>query len=308
MFSGGNAASRLGFRGDEDLGGGQIAGFWLEAGLRTDDGAGVAGNTNNQPSGVTSSGAISFDRRSTVSLSDSWGELRLGRDFTAQYRNRSEIDPFSNNGVGTIQPQAGSIAGSTSPRASNIVGYFLPADLAGVFGEVQHFLAANQSNLDSREGSGSSARIGYSGGLFSVAAAFARTDYQRSATTGDIDSANVGASLNVDRWLLSAGYYRDRVQQDVPLTATGYAVGAIVSLNSAQLKVAWSAYGTDAIGNPRARKLSLGYVFSLSKRTATYATYAHVANSGGSTAAVNGATTAPDHGSSGFEIGVRHSF
>ena len=39
-----NTFSRLGFRGTEDLGGGYAAGFWLEAGLQNDTGAGYLTN------------------------------------------------------------------------------------------------------------------------------------------------------------------------------------------------------------------------------------------------------------------------
>ena len=88
LGSGGLASNRLGFRGVEDLGGGMKAGFWLEAGYNLDDGTGVS-NTFN------------FNRRSTISLMDDrWGEIRLGRDFTATYNNI--YDAFGDNGVGAL--------------------------------------------------------------------------------------------------------------------------------------------------------------------------------------------------------------
>ena len=52
----GNASSRLGFRGVEDLGGGLRAGFWLEAALAADNGTiggGNGGANNNAPATVT---------------------------------------------------------------------------------------------------------------------------------------------------------------------------------------------------------------------------------------------------------------
>ncbi|WP_374669427.1 porin, partial [Ramlibacter sp.] len=60
--------------------------------------------------------------------------------------------------------------------------------------------------------------------------------------------------------------------------------------------------------DPKSRKIALGYVHNLSKRTAVYTTYARVRNSNGAAAALNGATTAANASSSGFDIGVRHSF
>src|SRR5207342_2089914 len=91
-------SSRLGFRGTEDLGGGLAGNFWLEAGVNNDDGtgqpiAGFGGTVNN--SGLT------FNRRSTVSLSGVIGEVRLGRDYSPTFWNDTVFDPFGTNGVGT---------------------------------------------------------------------------------------------------------------------------------------------------------------------------------------------------------------
>src|SRR6218665_1404855 len=56
-------ASKLGFRGVEDLGGGLEAGFWIEGAIFPDSGAGGATNTNNQPGGEGSVGGPPFGRR-----------------------------------------------------------------------------------------------------------------------------------------------------------------------------------------------------------------------------------------------------
>ena len=58
--------SRLGFRGTESLGGNLKASFWLEGQLQNDVGLGHDQNT-----------AFTFQRRSTVSLSGDFGEVRL---------------------------------------------------------------------------------------------------------------------------------------------------------------------------------------------------------------------------------------
>jgi hypothetical protein len=63
----GATTSRLGLRGTEDLGGGLKAGFWLEGEIFGDDG---------------NASGFNFKRRSTVSLSGNFGEVRLGRDLT----------------------------------------------------------------------------------------------------------------------------------------------------------------------------------------------------------------------------------
>jgi predicted porin len=62
------------------------ASFWLEAPITNDDGQ---------------QGISTFARRSTVSLSGGFGEVRLGRDYSPSFWNDSVFDPFGVIGVGT---------------------------------------------------------------------------------------------------------------------------------------------------------------------------------------------------------------
>jgi predicted porin len=310
LNSGGNSTSRIGFRGVEDLGGGLSAGFWLEAGLTADDGRGQGTNTNNQTSGNVPAGGLTFGRRATLSLQGTWGELRAGRDHVAHYRNRLEVDPFGNVGVGTIQPQAGTLGGSTSTRVSNFVGYYLPPKLGGFYGFAQYYLGENASNSGATEddGTGASIRLGYATGPFNVSVATGRTEYATTASTGDIQSTNIGLQYTLGNAKLLAGYFVDKIDALTPVTGKGASIGTIVAVGAGEIKAAWSYYGSDAGTSPKSKKLSLGYVHNLSKRTALYATYARVSNSGGATTALNGATTGANQSSSGWDLGLRHSF
>jgi len=142
LGEGGMASSRLGFRGVEDMGGGLKAGFWLEAAIGPDTGRGGA-SFGNGSIGANNSDPnfLFFGRRSTVSLWNPWGELRLGRDYTATYWNWSVFDPFGqvgigrsgNLGIGFTGLNALAPGGSygTSVRANNMVGYFLPKVASG---------------------------------------------------------------------------------------------------------------------------------------------------------------------------------
>ena len=106
MSSGANASSRVGFRGTEDLGGGLAAGFWLESGITQDSGA---------------TALAAFSRRSTVSLSGGFGELRLGRDYVPSYWNESVFDPMGAVGVGEnlIKSISGNIATARGPGSAS---------------------------------------------------------------------------------------------------------------------------------------------------------------------------------------------
>jgi predicted porin len=314
LISGANGTARVGFRGTEDLGGGLSAGFWLEAGLLTDDGRGGPSNTNNQASGAgpaqAGSQGLTFNRRSTVSLVAPWGEVRAGRDHVAHYRAKLEFEPFQNVGVGAFQPHVGSIGGPTSSRVSNFIGYYLPPNIGGFYGFAQYYLGENADNVGATQddGSGASIRVGYAKGPFNLSLATGRTQYARTATTGDIRSSNIGASWRFGPVNVMGGYFADKVQSTAPVMGRGGSIGASIAAGAGEVRVALSSYGTDAGTSPKTKKFALGYVHNLSKRTALYATYARVRNSGGAASALNGSLTAANQGSSGLDMGIRHAF
>jgi len=327
LTNSGYNSSRLGFRGTEDLGGGMSASFWLEAGLANDDGQGVATNANNQAVGafnaVTGANApvragtqgLTFNRRSTVSLAGGFGEIRLGRDYTPQFWNLTVFDPFGTNGAGTTQTLSSIITGVTAVRASNSIGYFLPARLGGFYGQVQYYLGENvrggtaAQQLVEDDGRGLGVRLGYAAGPFNVAVATSRTEYG----AGDVRQSNIGGQWDFGMAKLMGHYSRDR---NGPVDADGFLVGGLIPLGAGEIRLAYSQYEADLAGDPRTRKLAVGYVHNLSKRTALYTTYARVKNSGGAfNSAVPGATgtgaaggTAVNGTGNAFDFGVRHSF
>lgn len=301
-------SSRLGFRGTEDLGGGMSASFWLEAGVSNDNGTGQATNTNNQPTGGALAGigggqGLTFNRRSTVSLAGGWGELRLGRDYVPQFWNLTMFEPFGTNGTGTNQMLVSSITGVTAVRASNSIGYFLPGNLGGFYGQVQYYLGENAQNGAATEddGNGMGLRVGYAAGPFNVALALGRTEY----AAGDVRQNNIGGHWDFGAAKLMGAYSRDSAGA---VDARGAMLGVLVPIGAGELRASYSRYRTDAAGSPSSRKLAVGYVHHLSKRTALYTTYARLRNSGGASLALNGATTAVNGSSNGFDVGVRHSF
>ena len=305
LTNSGYNTSRIGFRGTEDLGGGLSASFWLEAGMSNDNGAGIATNTNNQSTGAAGGQGLTFNRRSTVSLAGAWGELRLGRDYTPAIWNVLNFDPFGALGAGAAQPYnaGGALLGPTFVRASNSIGYFLPSNLGGFYGQAMYYMGENASNAGSTkdDGKGYGARLGYAAGPFDVAAAFGRT----RLAAGDVRQANIAAQWQIGRARLLAEISRDK---NGAVQARGWVVGGVYAIGSGDVRASYSRYGTDAAGSPRADKLALGYVHNLSKRTAVYTTIARLKNSGGSAQALNGAVSDANGRSTGFDLGVRHSF
>jgi predicted porin len=330
LVSGGLNASRLGFRGTEDLGGGMAASFWLEAGISADTGLGGATNTNNQASGSSSAPAgtqgLTFNRRSTLSLSGPWGELRLGRDFSPQFLNIATYDPSNNNGVGTtvtiLAPAAIGMApgGTGGPlvRSSNQIAYFLPPNLGGIYGQIAYFLGENARNGGATQDDGNSAqfRIGYAKGPFDVAMACGRINYAQTATTGDYESCNLGGSYNFGVVKLMGLYGRDARESSTKIVARPWMIGGIVPVGPHEFHVHYSSYKTEIAGGngPKVAQFALGYQHNLSKRTALYVTAARVKNSNfaaGAGLTVGGAAigaTATNPSSTGFDLGMRHFF
>jgi predicted porin len=307
LTNSGYNSSRLGFRGTEDLGGGMAASFWLEAGLTNDDGRGAATNTNNQATGGAVAGigggqGLTFNRRSTVSLSGGWGELRLGRDYNPAFWNLTVFDPFGTNGVGTTQTLNSIITGVTAVRTSNGIGYFLPGNIGGFYGQLQHYRGENNSGAaTSRDGTGTGVRVGFASGPFNVALATARTKY----AAGNTRQSNLGGQWDFGIGKLQAHISRDSAGA---LDGRGWLIGGLFPVGAGEIRAAYSRYETDAAGNPESKKIALGYVHNLSKRTAVYTTWARVRNSGGAAQALNGSATCINTSSSGLDLGVRHSF
>lgn len=305
LGSGANQLSRLGFHGQEDLGNGLRASFWLEGQLNTDNGTGGAGNTNNQASGaIAASGGFNFARRATVSLqAPAWGELRLGRDVTPQSLNTVLFDPFTNVGVGASLPFVLSRGGFTLLRASNTVGYFSP-QWNGLSAQLQHYFGENPSGTaTAKDGTGTGLRLAYTHGAFRGGLALSQTRY----ASGDIAMANLGGAYRLGDWQLLFTLNRDQVS-GTGADGKGGLLGLTYTVGAGEIKTTWSRYETSAANHPRASKLALGYVHHLSKRTALYTTYARVQNQGGSQVALGNATTSPNAHASGFDLGIRHSF
>jgi len=332
LSNSGLGVSKLGFRGTEDLGGGLSASFWLEGTINSDTGGG------------TGTSGLTFDRRSTVSFSGPFGEVRLGRDYTPTVWNDVIYDPFltigsggslllfantpfNNNGI------AGS-GGNNYIRASNSVSYFLPANLGGFFGQVMYsFPETNKFSPGvytpdvantQRTGRYVGGRVGYRQGNFDIAGALSENtigDNYFAGTTTAVDNFNIGSSYNFGFIKLMAEYTASKAQVDYAVTPasaipdidlTGYMLAATMPVGPGLIRGSYAQvkydFNNPARSNPSATKWALGYVYYLSKRTAMYATAARVDNKNGGNMNVWGLFTAQPKNSSGYDFGIKHDF
>jgi predicted porin len=320
MGTDGMASSRLGFRGVEDLGGGMKASFWLEMGLAADTGgnAGIWGNST-----ASNANRLYFNRRSTVSLSNAWGELRLGRDYTPTFWNWTQFDPFGTQGVGSSTNIAlGSdlqavLAGSTFGtlvRANNMASYVLPAGTSGQGLYGQASIAAGEGANGLKYWGG---RIGYAAGPFDIAASYGKTDELLTGVNTDVDLTawNIAGSWNFG-FMKLAGFYGQMEADGRVAGISGTAgrdnwyIGASAPFGQWNLKGSYGGTsGNDLLDNVDATQWAIGVDYNLSKRTALYATWSSI-NNDHSTFSVSsqaGALSAGNN-STGGQLGVRHSF
>lgn len=293
LDSGGLSNSRFGVKGTEDLGGGLKASFWLESGFNTDTGSTADANGF-------------WNRRVTVGLSGDFGEVRLGRNKTVTRLHIEDFDPYSATGLGDITKVFDNSLGagtSTFARADNMVTYEAPAGLGGFYGSAD--LAAGEGTSANKL---KDVRLGYKDGPVHVSFAYSvggvGTTYKVASLGGSYDFSGIKPSLLI-------------VQ-----TKSGDA-----QINAVTAAVTWSlgqgslqASFTNSKANDAARlaakpvddaKLfAVGYIYSLSKRTSVYTTYAQINNNGKATYTLGGApaATAGGQNSSGFDVGIRHSF
>ena len=295
MGTDGLNSSRLGFRAVEDLGDGLKAGFWLEGAMTPNDG---------------NSAGLAFRRRSTVSLmNDTWGELRLGRDFTPVFWTRALYDPFGFNGVGlagNVDPNG--IAQPTYVRSSNSIAYFLPNKLGGVYG--QFMIAPSEGAPNTKYIGG---RLGYAKGAFDVSIAASRQDLNGGANR--FNTWVIGGSYNFGVATLEGAYSHDRNDTGAGTTFKHLLVGGVVPIGVGEIHASYNKM--DAGSGNGATMAAVGYVYNLSKRTALYGTYSQLSNEGAFKqsvdfsypAAVSGGTPVTAGGKSrGLEVGIRHFF
>ncbi len=303
----GNASSRLGFRGVEDLGGGMRAGFWIEGAMDPDTGT---------------AGGQTWQRRSTVSLMGGFGEIRLGRDYTPTFWNHTVFDPFGTNGIGaqtnlmtpyTVTSVLNNVGvgngAGTLVRANNTIGYFLPA-MGGLYGQVM--VAAGEGVAGNKYIGG---RVGYAAGPVNVAVALGNTEVNGIR---DQKAMNVGASFNMGFMTLMGQYHRYTVDNNTGADPkqTNMMIGALVPVGAGTIKASYGKAAADGTAND-GTQIAVGYVHDLSKRTALYTHFSKISNETGARYSVAGpgaggspafGGTATKPGSTGYEFGVRHSF
>ncbi|SDO37157.1 Outer membrane protein (porin) [Rhodoferax sp. OV413] len=312
MVRDGINSSRLRFIGTEDLGGGLKAGFWLDMPVRADDGTGAS---------------VFWERRSTVSLLGSFGELRLGRDAALQNSGPGDFDAFNGKGVGNVMnlatPRNFSNA-TTFTRVNNAVSYLLPNVLGGFYGQVQ--LAPGEGVIGAKH---SAFALGYKDGPLETRFTYGRTHVDSvavvntitgastaTAASGSFTYAVLGSSYDFGRAKLMGSLINWNSAEAVAGSRKQftYNIGAMVPIGSGSLNVAYTHANRSGLGSDAqdAKQFAVQYIHSLSKRTAVYASAARIKQDALATTSnaqynMDG-TNLVGRSGTGFDFGIRHSF
>ena len=325
-------ASRLGFKGSEDVGGGLSAIWQVESGFNADETSGTLGSRNT-----------------FVGLKGGFGTILAGKHDTPMKMIGRKVDNFGDtlaDSRNLLGASAGDGKSMFDLRTPNTVAYISPsfsgfsvaaayvADHQGLtYGSAAAATATSTatamptacvSNLDCNKNDAYSITAGYDNGPLMLG-----LGYEKQNFAGIDQTVVPHAAFSTDRsiWRLVGGYtfgdfklaaqYERTHSSDVDAfdrNAWGlfgnYAIGA-VTLKANYMKV--DDYKNSS--NTSAKQYTVGADYSLSKRTTAYAFYAKVKNDSGAAFGLGSGGGVSDQtvGVAGvdpsvFGIGMKHSF
>jgi len=311
----GSYPSRLGFRGNEDLGGGVRALFTLEMGFSPD-------------SGVLNQGGRGFGRQSFVGLAGPWGSVTLGRQYTMLFWSLLEADVMGPHlhGMGSFDSYV------PNARADNAVAYrgtfngftlgatySLGRDAVNAGPSPAGTNCAGESPTDKKACREWSALVKYDAPAWGAALAIDELRGGTGAFAGLTSSGMKDTRVSVNGYArlgaakLGAGLIRRDNDASVatPRSDLWY-LGATYPLYP-QWVVDGQLLRLKYKGSPNEAKLAvLRATYNLSKRTAVYASAARINNDGTLALSVSGGQVGsnPVAGGSqtGVAAGIRHTF
>ena len=235
-----NNASRIGFRGNEDLGSGLKAGFVLEHGFNVDTGT---------------AGAPFWGRQSEVNLSGGFGMVRLGNFTSEAYFATADYISMHNHDTGTSSDALYAYLG----RSGNKIAYRTPS-LGGLTAE---------ASVSAGEGAGRARNydvaVNYGAGPLHIG-----VGYEKAA--GNAKQLAVSALYEAGPLIFGAMVQRDTDGWGAGLgnrTNVRGSVAYIFGTNELHLNVGKSGEYSKFKGSD-ATQASVGYNYNLSKRTKVY--------------------------------------
>jgi general bacterial porin, GBP family len=315
LTSGVASASRLGFRGTEDLGGGLLANFVLESGPRIDTGE------------LDLAGTI-FNRQAYVGLKGGFGAVTLGRQYTPYFLTLSTVaDPFAAGYAGSAKNLFPTVGNTT--RTSNTIQYTSPK-FSGFSGELAY--SFGEQTGSSSAGRQYGAAFTYANGPLNARLAYNNKNNDTATAINQAKGRNTLLAANynfgVAKAFLAYGVDKGSNSAVLPTTKTNpnpfgvvapqnrpiastdsrdMLIGVAVPLGASTILASYIRKDDKTRLNQDASQWALGYTYALSKRTSLYSSYAKITNDNGAAYLV-GNNSEIGTGDQAFNFGVRHSF
>ncbi|MDD2408326.1 MAG: porin [Tepidiphilus sp.] len=271
--SGGLMGSRIGFRGEEDLGSGLKAVFVLEQGFNIDTGASMSEGS-------------SFARQAYVGLKGNFGQVALGRQYAPGYFT-GEYDALLNafvSPMSLLSNFAGLTITPNSPaRWNNSVTYngtFQSVSVAGIY-------SAGNRETDEKGGPDYTdddkygVSLKYDNGPLKIGGIYQAVKFKDVADETQNEWL-IGASYNFGMATLAGSYQQGRDVLGVDgLDVDLWQVGVIVPVGAGNIHVAYAQTKLDypshlGGGDDKPKAFTVAYTHALSKRTTGYLGYTKV--------------------------------
>ena len=310
-----NVASRLGFRGQEDLGGGVSAIFAYEFGVNAD------------------TGGFGSGRHAYIGLKTGFGTFTAGQldggneGVAPLYDQASKIGSVSNNGGPLTTVGGGAVVGGTAAtpgqaiertqRTGNSFGY--KHTIAGVAVTARHALSGgvdNQNGNTAATDKENDIRLteiaaDYKIGALSIGAGYENVDAQGRTQVGlnpsalvenriqGVASYNFG-SFTVNGLLAQSNLFAAAANGEDSNTEYALSANFPLNANSGIFGMYADAERNDLAAPSDVTQTQIAYYYDLSKRTRTYVGY----NRLNTEVKATGVETDTDN----FTIGLRHNF
>ena len=247
-----NHASRLGFKGSEDLGNGLSATFKLEYSVNPDAGSGSGIGRRNQ----------------YIGLKGGFGEIRVGRHDTPLKMSQGKYDLFNDTFADIAGPGQLDISNGDN-RLGNVIAYL------GKASDVKYAIA-----LIPGEGDGVTGGDGPADTISAMVAYKSGPVYDALAMDSYDDTGNTGGELE-DMTRLTATYAMGKMRFGILYETEGTNGGTgeqdVMSLNFSMgmgKNKAKFQYTNGDDDTTEKTQMALGYDIGLSKRTTAYVMYA----------------------------------
>ncbi len=290
-----NNASRIGFKGTEDLGGGLKASFLIEHGFNADTG--------------TQSQSAFWGRESWVGLEGAFGKVRLGNvGFgTAAYFATADYISMHNHDTGTSSDAFYLYPGAP---LTNVIAYATP-NVAGFTAEAQFGLKESTKTKNTFVLAGN-----YDAGPLHLGASYvsAPTGLLTPPASDNSKEFGIRGLYEMGPFTVGAYYINNKLDDGAgnSLKRNAVRVSAMYAMGASEFHVNvgkagdFKANGTSL--DDGATQFTLGYNYNLSKRTKVYGFYTQVSNQGDAvTGGVYNVST-PGTKFSSLALGMRHNF